>query len=181
MQPRIRDAEPDDAHQLAQTHVAAWQAAYVGILPDDYLANLSVRERTARWREILSDPTQPSTTLLAEDPATGQCLGLASYGPCRDPDAAPSVGELWMINLHPSVWRRGIGSRLHDVIIQRLAAAGFRTATLWVIEENDRARRFYEHHGWKPDGQSQVHERITYRVRELRYVRHLPPAPSSGT
>jgi ribosomal protein S18 acetylase RimI-like enzyme len=33
-----------------------------------------------------------------------------------------------------------------------LRSRGFRTATLWVLESNDRARRFYELAGWKPDG-----------------------------
>jgi hypothetical protein len=33
-----------------------------------------------------------------------------------------------------------------------LRAAGFATATLWVLEANARGRGFYEHMGWVPDG-----------------------------
>jgi hypothetical protein len=47
----IEPATADDAGAIAQIHVDAWRAAYVGILPDDHLASLSVDEREAMWRD----------------------------------------------------------------------------------------------------------------------------------
>ena len=36
----LRPAVPDDAMAVARVHVRAWQAAYHGLMPEDYLAGL---------------------------------------------------------------------------------------------------------------------------------------------
>ena len=41
---------------------------------------------------------------------------------------------------------------------------------LWVLEENVRARRFYERHGWRPDGRTGTSEYPPHPV-ELGYTR----------
>src|SRR5438132_9245105 len=42
---RLREAKPAEARELAEIHVAAWRAAYRGgLMPDDFLAALSVEE-----------------------------------------------------------------------------------------------------------------------------------------
>jgi hypothetical protein len=38
----IRRARPTDAASIGAVHVEAWRSAYPGILPDDFLARLSV-------------------------------------------------------------------------------------------------------------------------------------------
>ncbi len=43
----IRRARPADAAAIGAVHVAAWRSAYPGILPDDYLARLSVPRQAA--------------------------------------------------------------------------------------------------------------------------------------
>jgi hypothetical protein len=50
----IRPAELRDAHGIAIVHVLSWQAAYRGIVPDEFLRALSIETREARWRELLS-------------------------------------------------------------------------------------------------------------------------------
>ncbi len=41
----IRDAIPGDAQAVAQIHVQAWRAAYAAILPEAFLASLSVASK----------------------------------------------------------------------------------------------------------------------------------------
>jgi len=41
----IREATVEDAEAIAKVHVNSWQAAYQGILPDGYLAKLTVEPR----------------------------------------------------------------------------------------------------------------------------------------
>ena len=41
---RLRAASPGDAAAIAQVHVAAWHAAYRGLIPDSYLAETPVYE-----------------------------------------------------------------------------------------------------------------------------------------
>jgi ribosomal protein S18 acetylase RimI-like enzyme len=57
--------------------------------------------------------------------------------------------------------------------VRRLSDAGFREATLWVLETNDRARRFYEAVGWSLDGQRRVDESYGFALAEVRYRRSL--------
>ena len=45
----IRPAKSDDALEVARVHVRSWQAAYRGLLPDDYLDDLRAEERAQRY------------------------------------------------------------------------------------------------------------------------------------
>ncbi len=40
----IRVSCADDAFMMAETRIAAWQAAYSGVVPNDYLTNMSAEE-----------------------------------------------------------------------------------------------------------------------------------------
>jgi RimJ/RimL family protein N-acetyltransferase len=42
-------------------------------------------------------------------------------------------------------------------------------AVLWVLEDNPRARRFYEREGWALDGERKDDEYLGIRVAEVRY------------
>lgn len=57
--------------------------------------------------------------------------------------------------------------------LARLASDGYTEATLWVFEENARARLFYERFGWTADGGTEFFERSGRRVIEIRYHRPL--------
>ncbi|MGH7083197.1 MAG: GNAT family N-acetyltransferase, partial [Acetobacteraceae bacterium] len=45
----IRRARPADAAAIAAVHVAAWRSTYPGILPDRYLAHLSVIRQASHY------------------------------------------------------------------------------------------------------------------------------------
>jgi GNAT superfamily N-acetyltransferase len=66
--------------------------------------------------------------------------------------AAPETGELAAIYAEPRVWSQGVGHALHEVALQRLRDLGVSSATLWVLNTNERARRFYERHRWELGG-----------------------------
>jgi RimJ/RimL family protein N-acetyltransferase len=59
-----------------------------------------------------------------------------------------------------------------DRVIARTSAAGYRDIVLWVLEENARARRFYERAGYSADGATNVLDRLG-GVLEVRYRRAL--------
>ena len=102
----------------------------------------------------------------------GDLLGFASYSPSRDSDADPGrVGEIGAIYLLPSAWSKGIGRQLMDATLACLAAAGFTQATLWVLDSNVRARRFYEAGGWSADGGQKLDESRGFPITQVRYRR----------
>lgn len=71
-------------------------------------------------------------------------LGFSSYGTSRDDDASPGVGELFAIYVSPAARGTGVGRQLHDLAAEALTSSGSTEATLWVLDGNERARRFYE-------------------------------------
>lgn len=167
----IRVAEPDDAGDLARVHIAAWRAAYRGIVPDEHLDALSWSDRRDRWSDLLTDPGNPGRTIIAV--LNSQLVGFASTGPCRDEDlAGQGVYELFAIYLDPSHWRRGTGSALLRAALSGVPA-GTPAVTLWVLEANTAARSFYARHGFTPDGASKPYLVAGTTVPEVRYRRML--------
>ncbi|WP_433290192.1 N-acetyltransferase family protein [Pseudonocardia sp. CA-142604] len=150
----IRAAEVSDAGAIAAVHVASWQVAYRDLLPEGVLDGLSVAGREQMWSAILGELSPRSSVYVAA--RRGAVLGFASIGASRDGDAGGDVGELGAFYLQPGHWRQGIGSRLHTAVVAGLWDLGFSAATLWVLEGNDRALRFYEQAGWVEDGQFKV-------------------------
>ena len=89
--------------------------------------------------------------LVAE--AGDELEGFASYGPSRNEDAERIwVGEISTIYVLAAAWGQGLGRRLMAGAVERLAAAGYAQATLWVLDTNARARRFYAAAGWSRTG-----------------------------
>ncbi|MFC4912768.1 GNAT family N-acetyltransferase [Actinomadura gamaensis] len=172
---KVRHATPDDAEALAKVHVAGWQTAYRGIIPDADLDALRWEDRVARWRERAA-PGSGVTVLVAE--ADGEVIGFASSGPPRDEDLAPDrAWELYAIYLRPSTWRRGVGTALLQRTIEAVPAH-VPALVLWVLDVNARARAFYERNGLAPDGTT-VPSRIGPPHRDVRYRVQLGKPRSS--
>jgi GNAT superfamily N-acetyltransferase len=105
----------------------------------------------------------------------GQVCGATWFGPARDADLDPArVGEVIGIYLLPEAWGTGLGRELMAASVEHLAAAGHSAATLWVLESNARARRFYARAGWAEDGAVQRSDRLGFPITEVRYRRPLP-------
>lgn len=148
----IREARIGDEDAIARVHVAAWRAAYRGMMPDDFLDALSEEGRAKRWRERLATKSEGRRVVVVatEEDAI---VAFAGVGPARD--EAGDRGELYMINVAPSAWGRGIASALL-------------------------ATRFYQREGWTHEGDRRdtISENgFTFEVDELRYVRALPAIP----
>ncbi|GIH59681.1 GNAT family N-acetyltransferase [Microbispora siamensis] len=169
----IRRAEAADAEAIAAVHVRSWQAAYPGLMPQAYLDGLTPATRLPVWNRLLGESSPPRTEVLVAE-ADGSVVGFAAFGPGRDDDVDPaSVAEISAIYLPAEVWGAGVGRRLMAAALDSLAAAGYEQATLWVVDGNMRARRFYERGGWRPDGAVQRDESDGFPLTEVRYRRVL--------
>jgi GNAT superfamily N-acetyltransferase len=169
---RVRRAEVEDAAAIARVHVGSWQVAYRGLIPQDYLDRLDPRQRREGWARGLAASQWPrSGTLVAE--GDDGIVGFIHIGPSRDDDADPTVGEVAAIYALPAVWGAGVGRGLMDAALAGLGQAGYAQATLWVLETNARARRFYAAAGWRPDGAVKVDATRGFPLSEVRYRRPL--------
>jgi GNAT superfamily N-acetyltransferase len=108
--------------------------------------------------------------LLAEE--NGELRGFTACGESRDPDADESVGEVRTMFVAAGGWGQGVGTALMAAALDHLRARGCSEATVWSFADNDRANRFYEARGFKPDGTARS-EDVWAHIREVRYRRGL--------
>jgi GNAT superfamily N-acetyltransferase len=127
---------------MCDVFVEAGRTAWSHILPAVALAELSVSDR---WRP------GPGADVLVADRG-GEVVGFVCLRPSADEDAGPEVAEIDACYTHPAVWGMGIGQALLSAALARLAARGFREATLWTEYRNERPLRFYRAAGWMLDG-----------------------------
>ncbi len=168
---RIRPATKADALAVATVHVRSWQAAYPGLVPQTYLDSLTPEGRHGRWEDILAATSWPKqATLLLIDEPDETVMGFVSFGPTRDEDDDPAtVAEVGTLYIDPDYWSHGGGELLLSAAVAQLAEAGFAEITLWALETNIRARRFYDHRGWKLDGTTKQHDWKAFVATDVRY------------
>jgi GNAT superfamily N-acetyltransferase len=165
----LRLAEPSDTMAVARVHVRSWQAAYRGLLPDAYLAQLRPEDRAARYDFATTDPAQPRTLVIEVDSVI---RGFATTMPSGDPDTA-NHGELCALYVDPDNWGCGYGLALVLEARRHLFECGFPAAVLWLLEGNVRGDRFYRADGWQPDGTRRTETMWGITVNDLRYRRAL--------
>lgn len=168
----VRAARDEDAGAIGRIHVEAWRAAYIDALSQSFLHGLSIADRQRGWKERLAT-ADPAINVLVVTNAD-VVAGFACIGASRDGDAPTCVGELQSIYLDPETWGCGLGQRLHEQALATFRRAGYTCATLWVLDTNTRARRFYERAGWMPDGATKTDSIAGGPpVTEIRYTRTL--------
>lgn len=166
----VRTARRADIEEIARLHIASWRAAYRPFVPEDLLDAQDLDER----RELFTRRFDDGMRFLVDD--TGDALrAFVSFGPAVDDDLDPR--RVWTVhNLHVSPELRGqnLGAALLDAATNAAAAAGAEAVTLWVIEGNAAARRFYERHGMRCDGRLKIDRLLgAVDVAEVRYVKAI--------
>jgi GNAT superfamily N-acetyltransferase len=139
----IREARPDEAQLLAAVQEVASVAALGHIFPHD-LYPYPRRAVQAHWAASVVDAAKRTLIALSDDGPLG----------------AACVYEEWLESLYvvPEQWGTGLAGELHDRALEVLRELGSERCHLWVLEDNARARRFYERRGWREDGETRVVE-----------------------
>lgn len=166
----VRQATIDDAPRIAEIHVRTWQIAYRGIVFDSILDAMDVSKREQVWRENLAKQHELGRMNFVVENES-DVAGWVSIGPNRDTDVdIGAVFELYGLYLHPDHWDKGYGYRLIAHALDWVRAQRkWKEITLWVIEPNARARRFYERVGYRPDGATKNWGSQGCVIPELRY------------
>ncbi|WP_088035313.1 GNAT family N-acetyltransferase [Evansella clarkii] len=140
----IRRAKSDDAQGIAEVHVDSWRSTYQGIIPDDFLDNLSVEQRTELWK--INIAKEGNYVVVAENNA-GQIIGFADAWK-RDSNAVENASDLTSIYLLENYQGKGIGKRLFQAQFAHFKKMGYEKIFVEVLEEN-KTRFFYEYYGAK--------------------------------
>ena len=113
----IRRARPSDAIAIGAVHVAAWRSTYPGILPDDFLARLSVPRQAAHYDAAIRSSATGVFVAAASGTDVPQgsgsrIVGFATAGRARGGEiggAAAGEGEVETLYVLDD-WRdRGVG------------------------------------------------------------------------
>lgn len=145
----IREAVAGDAVAIAQVHVQCWREAYAGIVAQETLDAMSVDDRSQRWARILETRLADPAFCVFVAEKDGAIVGFGSVASQRDTALAEQgyAGELTAIYLLAAHHGSGAAQRLIGAMVAHLIGAGIATASVWVLEDNLRARRFYEKMG----------------------------------
>lgn len=130
---RVRPATADDEEAIAAIWVPGWREAHEGRVPDELLEHRSAEDLRRRVASMIEAATvaEIGRTVAGFVVIRDDCVDQMYVG--GDHRGTGAAGELL------SHAEAGIGER-HD------------RAWLAVVAGNDRARRFYERHGWRDEG-----------------------------
>ena len=163
MEIRLID-EGDDRRAISKVYEESWKFAYKGMIPQSYLDSIP----QGNWTEAVD--TSGWNTLLVLD--GDQIIGTSSYCNSRFEDWK-DYGEIISIYFLPEYMGKGYGKALLQAAVDRLAEAGCKDILLWVLEENERAKRFYERNGFTASGVSLDDNIGGKALKEIQYVKKL--------
>lgn len=164
----IRYADVNDCSALGIIHSESWKVAYKGIVPESVLDNMSSEKSEIKFYNSFMQGQEKNVVALKDN----QVVGFMCLGKCRDDDVDNSYGEIWGIYLLPSSWRQGIGTELISWGLTDMKAKGYGKVSLWVLEDNINARKFYEKLGFICDGMIKELN-LGKQLNEIRYVKVL--------
>ena len=163
----IREATVFDSGRIAEIDVASSRYAYGDIVSRECLyEDLSVESRVPVHRRWIAE--RRFDVYVCEDPDAGTIKGMMGIGMTADDDKAGAF-ELHYLYVHPDCMRMGVGSELLRFFEQKGREKGCPEFVVWVLEENEAGRRFYEKNSYRPDGKEKTFKR--WNKREIRYVK----------
>lgn len=142
---KITDEMADDIGRIG---FLSWNSAYKNIIPDDFLKEYTADKRAAAMRNSLLSRSEDFYMFkYNEAPA-----GFAIIGTSQDSGTNDSTGEIHAIYFDPDYWGLGCAGEAMAFCLNRLKELGYSRIVLWVLEENLRAIKFYEKHGFSNTG-----------------------------
>lgn len=141
---QIREATIHDAQGIAKVHVDSWRTTYKGIIPDDFLNNLSYEQRTELW---LHNIGRKDNFLFVAESTEGKIIGFADFWK-RETNTMANSSDLTSIYLLEEYQGRGIGKKLLEQLFLQIKQLGYQKIFVDVLAEN-KTRYFYEYYGAK--------------------------------
>jgi len=90
---QIREAKINDAEGIAKVHVDSWRTTYKGIIPEEFLTNLSYKQRNELW--IKNIGRTDNFVIVAEN-KEGEIIGFADCWK-RETNTVPNSSDLTSI------------------------------------------------------------------------------------
>lgn len=107
----------------------------------------------------------------------GKYIGISSICAARD-EAMAGWGEIISMYLLPDYFHMGIGKPLVENSISALIKMGYSKIYLWVLQENTRARKFYEKNGFTLSADTVTIQIGNKDLAEVRYTYSATKEPT---
>lgn len=159
----IREAIPSDAEKCAGIHMRSWVFAYGNCVPMSFIEQNNAR-RPEMWHRLLEN-NDAAHYVITDD---GNVIGFLTINPPRDGDLSDDIYELRGLYLDPDYVGKGFGKQAMDWVKKEVLSRGYKAVSLWVLDENYRAKAFYEKSGFKADGK--IKESGLGSTKEERYI-----------
>ncbi len=161
----IRKMNQNDSHEeISNIYEQSWKYAYKDIIPQAYLDSIP----KGQWGGTFDNP-ECYTLIMLDDV---KIIGTSTYCKSRFEDYK-DWGEIVSIYFLPEYMGKGYGKDLLEQAVKELKTMGFQTVFLQVLEDNHRARHFYEKCGFKYGGKYYDDTIGGKQLRELQYVYHI--------
>ena len=154
----VRLATVQDAEGIAMVKVRGWQSAYRGLIQDAYLDAMDVAHYTHRTRDLLERSKQSQNWVCCEGTET---IGWASVRFFKDEKKLGAMSaQLEALYILEAYWNLGVGFLMWQTVLSDLIAQKVDAVSLWLLEGNHRALKFYERQGFVLDGQTKAERMI---------------------
>ena len=163
---KIRRAKVKDAGDIAYVRITGWRQSYKGLMPDELLDKLDIEADTKRLREAFADKENKALRFVVEQ--AGKIIGMGACGKARKSED-DKRGEVYAIYLLDEVKGQGIGTQFMSEMTGVLAAKGFESLQVCVLESNTPARMFYEKLGGRLAGKG-VFKFDGFEMADVTYV-----------
>jgi len=140
----IRLATSNDMKAVSMIYVDTWKTTYIGLVPEAYLAQLSVQEAERKWTQFLADSSQ-RTFLYVVLNEKEKIVGFAA-GQIRTIDEVHK-GELYALYVLPEAQSLGIGKKLILTVSKHFLKEDIFSMMVWVMKMNRSGRAFYKRLG----------------------------------
>lgn len=161
-------ATKEFAFDMGYVHSYSWQEAYAGIIPDEIIRTFTPKNRAKIFLDVLKNPLEEYYLFKVDD----RPAGIASLAKSHEKNMPDYIGEIYSIYFHPDFWGTEATQKGFQFCVNRLKDLGFSEITIWVLNDNLRAKRFYERNGFKLDGNSKE-IKIGIKLLEVRYSKKI--------
>ena len=159
----IRHLLPEDnLLEISNIYEQSWKFAYKNIIPHDFLDGIP----SGRWAGNISRTGMNNNLVVLEN---GKPIGTSCFGKSRW-EKFSEYGEIISIYFLPEYMGKGYGKFLIERVTGELKNLGFEKILLWVLEENHRARKFYEKCGFVQTGEFRDDNIGGKDLREVMYI-----------
>ncbi len=139
------------ATEVAELYYRTFINTYQGLVDAEILKQVSLEASAEKWQELIEDQNLPKYGPLGLY-YFEQLAGMLYVGKSQDHDLSDDTGEITRFYVGNDFQGKGGGGLLLVHALGQIKSAGYKRATLWVLEENLKARGFYERYGFEPDG-----------------------------